>query len=82
MLTDSQECLQAAVPFLCHYLFPLCDNTTGELYLPTQEECLQIREQVCSREWSLAKVAGFGDQLPDCSQLPLQAGSGDGMCDL
>lgn len=78
---SAQECRSAAVPFMCQYLFPLCDNTTGELYLPTHEECLRISEQVCLQEWNLARLAGFGDQLPDCSRLSIKEASGDGMYD-
>ena len=71
-------CKDAAVPFMCQYVFPLCDSTTGQLYLPTQQECLQISQQVCSIEWFLAKSL-LSDYLPDCEKLPLQGGSGDGM---
>ena len=71
----SQECQDAAVPFMCQYVFPLCDPTTGELYLPTQEECLRISQQVCAQAWNLAQQFGYGDQLPDCGKLPLQTGS-------
>ena len=69
-LNGSQECQDAAVPFMCQYMFPLCDNDTGELYLPTQEECLRISNQVCSQEWNIAKQFGYGDQLPHCAKLP------------
>ena len=71
-------CKDAAVPFMCQYVFPLCDSTTGQLYLPTQQEFLQISQQVCSIEWKLA-TSYLGNNLPDDEKLPLQGGSGDGM---
>ena len=64
---------------MCQYAFPICDPKTGDLYLPTQEECLRISQQVCSHEWKLAQQFGYGDQLPECGKLPLQTGSGERM---
>ena len=55
---------------MCQYTFPLCDNITGQLYLPTQGECVRVSEQVCQHEWNLTRELGYGDMLPDCTTLP------------
>ena len=65
---SSQKCVDAFLPFMCQYLFPLC-NTSGDLLLPSQEECLAISTGVCQVEWDLlSRVAA--DYLPICADLP------------
>ena len=65
---SSQECVDAFLPFMCQYLFPLC-NTSGDLLLPSQEECLAISTGVCQAEWDLlSRVAA--DYIPHCADLP------------
>ena len=65
---SNQECVDAFFPFMCQYLFPLC-NTSGDLLLPSQEECLAISTGVCQVEWDLlSRVAA--DYLPICADLP------------
>ena len=68
LVDASQECVDAFVPLMCQYLFPLC-NTSGNLLLPSQEECLTISTGVCQVEWGFAAQL-FGDQLPVCTDLP------------
>ena len=66
--SSNQECVDAFFPFMCQYLFPLC-NTSGDLLLPSQEECLAISTGVCQVEWDLlSRVAA--DYLPICADLP------------
>ena len=65
-------CKQAVVPFLCQYLFPLCNVTNntsqGDLIVPSQEECNNLREKTCEAEWQVAKILGYGHLLPDCNK--------------
>ena len=62
-----QECVEAFMPFMCQYLFPLC-NTSGYLLLPSQEECLTISTGVCEKEWELVSLFA-ADYLPQCTDL-------------
>ena len=66
-------CKQVAFPFLCQYMFPLCDVSTndshGDMLRPSVEECMKIREHLCKKEWILAKESEFGSLLPNCSTL-------------
>ena len=63
----SPQCRDAALPFFCLYLFPLCDgNQTA--YLPSSEQCTTISTETCKNEWTLAKATITG--LPECSVLP------------
>ena len=68
----SQQCRDAALPFMCQYTFPLCDNNSTQLYLPTQERCIEISEQVCSQEWNLTGQLGYQNLLPNCTTLRRQ----------
>ena len=68
LIEASQECVDALVPFMCQYLFPLC-NTSGDLLLPSQEECLAISTGVCQSPWEIATQVA-ADQLPVCADLP------------
>ncbi len=64
------ECVMAAEPFLCLYLFGgVCDGN-GTHFLPTREECLEISTEVCRTEWELAGNAMV--TLPNCAILPGQ----------
>ena len=67
-LFGSPECVAAATPFLCVYLFGgLCDEG-GQHYLPTAGECEEISTGICRREWQLAR--SFGMDIVDCRRLP------------
>lgn len=71
-IVDQPLCQQAVLSFLCQYTFPLCDCNGGDLYLPSQEECLRISNDVCAVEWSI--VMNNGVMLPNCSLfLPLSS---------
>ena len=71
--SPASQCQQTVVvPFLCSFLFGLCDNN-GELYLPSSEECRVVTEDLCQSEFQLAMVliANNADlQLPQCETLP------------
>ena len=64
------ECVMAAEPFLCLYLFGgVCDGNRTH-FLPTREECLEISTEVCRTEWELVGNATI--TLPNCAILPRQ----------
>ena len=65
-LSPSPECREAVVPFLCLFLFGLCD-TSGLSLQPTSAQCLDIRDRLCVEEWRLAAML---QDLPDCESLP------------
>lgn len=71
-----EDCKQVAFPFLCQYMFPLCDvpadGCCGNMLLPSQEECIKVSEHQCRNEWILAKTYGYGALLPNCDDLPLK----------
>ena len=65
--TLSPNCQVAVVPFICLYLFPLCDeNQTA--YLPSSQECNSISTDICKAEWSMAQQ--LLSSLPNCAALP------------
>ena len=68
-LAPSSECIKTVVPFLCFYTFPLCDNTS-DLHQPSSEECREITDNICAREFQKAAMFVTDDQLPQCQLLP------------
>jgi hypothetical protein len=72
-LFGSPECVAAATPFLCVYLFEgVCDGS-GTLYLPTMAECEELSAGVCKAEFELARSVGM--TLANCAQLPRESPS-------
>ena len=74
-LNPSPECRAAVQPFLCLYLFGLCDSR-GTAYQPTFEECVLISTDVCESEWMLANSFLALLQLPplpECTSFPSTA---------
>ena len=70
-LDPSPECMEAVVPFLCSYIFPLCDSS-GRLHQPSAVECREITDEICAQEYNTVtaeSLAGDG-QLPQCQLLP------------
>ncbi len=67
---DFPDCREVAIPFLCHYYFPIKQCTTGDVYTVTQEDCTQISNTVCRTPWNLAITLGYGDKIPNCDSLP------------
>ena len=74
LLGPSPECRAAVQPFLCLYLFGLCDSR-GRAYQPTFEECVLISTDVCESVWALANsfLALRGSSLPECTSFPSTA---------
>ena len=68
VLNPSQACVDNIEPFLCLHLFGLCDES-GVLHSNSREDCLDLRERVCAREW-LAAERVLGDILPVCEDMP------------
>ena len=69
LLNPSPECEDVIEPFLCFYLFGLCDSS-GELYLPSADECMSLMTDLCEREWEEAVDFLGPDVLPQCESLP------------
>ena len=61
----SEECLAAVMPFLCQYVYPPCDGNGSRQFI-TQEQCVDIRDEVCEIEWRLAMNTQQGNLLPVC----------------
>lgn len=69
LLGASQDCIAAATPFACQYLFPLC-SSTSEPILPSAEECMHLSDGVCDEVWQRAlQIPGVSEQLPNCNVL-------------
>ena len=68
-LSPSPECMEAVVPFLCFYIFPLCDSSDRP-YQPSSAECSAITNGICAREFETAATFARSDQLPQCQLLP------------
>ena len=67
-LAPSAECLAAIRPFLCLYSFGLCDST-GQLRQVSSNECVDLRDDICAREWNAAIVFFGAGALPVCEEL-------------
>ena len=68
-LDPSPDCMEAVVPFLCFYIFPLCDSS-GRPYQPSAAECSTLIDGICAREFETAATFATSDQLPQCQLLP------------
>ena len=64
----SEECSAAVLPFLCQYVHPPCDGN-GSAQFITQEQCINIRDDVCKIEWRIAMTTEQGNLLPVCETL-------------
>ena len=67
-LGATPECRTVAEPFLCLYLFGLCDSS-GMVYAPSYEDCVLISTDLCASEWAMANrllpLLGL-PSLPEC----------------
>ena len=61
----SDECSTVVMPFLCQYVYPPCDGN-GSAQFITQEQCINVRDDVCKTEWRLAMTTEQGKLLPVC----------------
>ena len=68
LLSPTPECVAAIRPFLCLYLFGVCD-TDNRSYQVTQSSCIRLRDDVCAQEFVQAEeIVGQG-MLPNCDDL-------------
>ena len=65
LLSPSQKCMLAIKPFMCLYLFGLCD-VNNQLHQVSQADCVRIRDELCVEQWKRATMIP-GVMLPDCS---------------
>jgi hypothetical protein len=66
ILRPSPECREAVTPFLCQFLFGLCDSS-GVSLQPTSGQCENLRDRVCRTEWATALASRV--ELPDCENF-------------
>ena len=67
-LGATPECRTVAEPFICLYLFGLCDSS-GMVYAPSYEDCVLISTDLCASEWAMANrfLPLLGQpSLPEC----------------
>ena len=66
----TEQCHDAVLPFLCQYIFPPCNVSSGNKNFISQSQCCNIRNVACPREWNLimnTRSAPF--QLPNCGHF-------------
>ena len=68
LLRPSQQCREAILPFICTFIFNLCDNN-NTLHTILREDCLHIRDDVCAEVWQIAVSADDQVLLPVCEDL-------------
>ena len=68
-LTPSEECAVAIMPFICLINFPLCD-AEDEVHVVLREACMELRDNICMREWATAIAFLGSGVLPVCEDLP------------
>ena len=64
-LFSSTQCEAAIKPFLCLYLFGLCDSD-NQVRRGTHASCERLRDDVCAREWTEVESRLV---LPNCSDF-------------
>ena len=72
----SEECSAAMMSFICQYAYPPCDGN-GSPLLITQEQCVNIRDDVCAIEWRIAiNTTELEALLPTCETVQSEANFG------
>jgi len=64
----SEKCSALVLPFICQYVYPPCDDN-GSPLLITQEQCVNIRDDVCANEWRITMAMEQGSLLPVCEEF-------------
>jgi len=64
----SEQCSAVVMPFICQYVYPPCDGD-GSPLLVTEEQCVNIRDDVCTNEWRFALSLEQGSLLPACEDF-------------
>ena len=70
LVQPSAECEAVLRPFLCLFMFGLCDSDSGQVYQPSFNECVTLTTETCAREWQTALTIFGQERLPDCGVLP------------
>ena len=71
LLGASEMCKSSLIPFMCLYLFPLCDGK-GMAHKPSIDQCIEISTVLCKDEWQKAQsISTVKNQLPDCQRLSI-----------
>ena len=79
LLSPSQQCREAIMPFLCLSIFTLCDSS-NHLHTILREDCLELRDDICTEEWRQAVAILGPGILPVCEDLPDTAENCIGRC--
>ncbi|XP_054714438.1 inactive tyrosine-protein kinase transmembrane receptor ROR1-like [Uloborus diversus] len=69
----SAQCHKYAIPSLCLFAFPLCDDNDRTPRQVCRDECEVLESQICRMEYSIAKrhpLLGQQQILPVCEDLP------------
>ena len=70
LLGTTETCRSSLIPFLCLYLFPLCDEN-GTVSRPSRDQCIEVSTVACKDEWQKAlSIPYVKQQLPVCESLP------------
>jgi len=64
----NEQCSLVVLPFICQYVYPPCDDD-GSPLLITQEQCVNIRDDVCATEWRITMAMEQGSLLPVCEEF-------------
>ena len=65
----SKLCQDAALPFLCQYIFPPCNVSSGDVSYISQSECINVRYVVCPFEWKFVMSTPSASLLPNCENF-------------
>ena len=68
----SEQCSAVVMPFICQYVYPPCDGD-GSPLLVTEEQCINIRDDVCAQEWRIARTTELRPLLPICEEFGMEA---------
>ena len=75
LLGATEACTSSFVPFMCLYLFPLCDGN-GTVTRPSRDRCTEISTVVCKDEWQKAlAISSVKEKLPNCESLTMTTDS-------
>ena len=69
----TKSCRDVVLPFLCQYMFPLCNANSGDVNFISKAQCTNIRDSVCFAEWNLVSNLKTSSSavslLPNCENF-------------